>query len=99
MTPTFLGVPLSLYGIPCLLLAFAFLFAWPYKSAPDHGWRRLVLRWGHSIVWLLLGFAAFTGGTGGSNGLVIAKILAALALIVYVVFVIVLLGAVSGKNG
>jgi hypothetical protein len=88
--PTFLGMPLSLYGVPCLLLAFAFMLIWPYKKAPQHGWRRYVLRWGHSLVWLLLGLAAFAGGTLGPNGAALARGLALGGLLIYIIFVVTL---------
>lgn len=87
MDPTFLGVPVSLYGIPCLLLSFFFFFVWPHNKAPQHGWRHFVLRWGHSIVWLLLGLAAFIAGTGGGGAMAIAQVMAIGALLVYAGFV------------
>jgi hypothetical protein len=90
MTPTLAGVPLDLYGIPCLLLAFVFIFIWPHKLTPTHGWRRIVLRWGHSLVWFLLGLAAFAGGSAGFGGTPVAGILAMIAAGMYVLFVFTL---------
>lgn len=91
MEPTLMGAPLGLYGIPCLLLAFIFAIIWPHKLAPERGPRRLVLRWGHTLVWLMLALAAFIGGSPGLNGASAARALAFAAAAVYVVFVFVLL--------
>jgi hypothetical protein len=91
MNPTLFGVPLGLYGIPCFLLAFAFLFVWPHNLLPQSEWRRFILRWGHALVWLLLGLAAFVGGTGAFGGLPVAGGLAFASVLVYVIFVMTML--------
>lgn len=89
MNPTLFGVPLSLYGIPCFLLSFAFIVFWPYKIAPRSGWRRFVLRWAHSIVWFLLGLAAIAGGSPGFSTAT-ASFLALASVAVYAIFVFTL---------
>lgn len=86
MTPTLFGVPLDLYGMACLLLAFAWLIAWPRARAPERGPRRVILRWGHSLVWLMLALAAFIGGTGVLGGLATAGPLAFAALLLCILF-------------
>jgi hypothetical protein len=91
MNPTLFGVPLGLYGVPCFLLAFAFLFVWPHNLETQSGWRQFVLRWGHSLVWLLLGLAAFVGGTGAFGGLPTAGGLALISVLVYIIFVMTML--------
>lgn len=50
-----------LLGVACLVVAAVYAFIWP---RPTPGvtrpvWRALILRWGHSAVWLLLGLSFF----------------------------------------
>lgn len=89
MEPTLLGVPVGLYGIPCFILAFLFIIVWPRQIAPAAGPRRLILRWAHAVVWLLLGLAAFAAASPGL-GLAAAQWLALASVAVYVVFVLTL---------
>lgn len=91
MTPTLLGVPLAMWSMACFLLAFVWIMVWPYKVAPKRGAARFILRWGHAVVWMLLGMAALVGGSNGFGGLQTAHFLALASVAVYVVFVIFLL--------
>lgn len=91
MTPTFLGTPLALWSIACFLLALVWAIVWPYKVAPGGGAARFILRWGHTLVWILLGMAALVGGASAFGGLDAARILALASVALYVVFVITLL--------
>lgn len=84
MTPTLIGAPLTLYSFPCFLLAFIWTMVWPRKAAPPGGPGRFILRWGHSVVWFLLGIATLVEPQTGS-------ILAVAATALYVVFVATLL--------
>ena len=88
MDNSLLGVPLPLYGIPCLMLAFVFAIVWPRQAVTTSGLRRLILRWGHALVWVLLGLAAFSTSLSGHTP--IAAALALTSLAVYVVFLITL---------
>lgn len=92
MEPTLLGVPVGLYGIPCLVLSFLFIIVWPRQRAPERGVRRFILRWAHALVWLLLGLAAFAAASPGM-GLDDAHWLALSSAAVYVVFVVALVTA------
>ena len=91
----FLAVPMVVWGGVCLGLAVVYTVVWPRpgrRGPPRSPWRRLVLRWGHAVVWALLGGACFLWAAGrpGSQG--VAKVAAGLALLVYLVFVLALLG-------
>src|SRR5262245_51483891 len=55
MTETFLGVPFFFWGIVCLVVAGVFAVAWPRNNVVlANRTRYLILRWGHSLVWVFL---------------------------------------------
>lgn len=88
MGPTFIGVPLLVWGIVCLGVATLYYFVWPEPEAdrpPRPAWMRLVLRWFHSLVWLLLAAACFLqyGSTAA-----IGQVVGFVGLLVYVVFIV-----------
>lgn len=91
MTPTLLGTPLAMWSIACFLLAMVWIFIWPYKVAPKRGMARLILRWGHTLVWILMGMAALVGGSQGFGGLETAHFLVLASVATYALFVITLL--------
>lgn len=80
--------PLVFWGIGCLIVAGIFAVAWPRKQAGiADGARYLILRWGHSLVWLFLGLSCFLRALGGSGA---ADVAAFLALPTYLSFLFVL---------
>ena len=92
MTDSILGIPLTTWGIVCFGVAVVYFFVWPKPKGADQPPRsprvHFVLRWFHSLVWLLLAAACFLWA-GGSSGL--ANVLALLALALYLIFVVTLL--------
>jgi hypothetical protein len=70
-----------------LVLAVVFAVWRPNRAHLDSlpGWRRLVLRWGHSLVWLLLAAWAALAALG------VDTLLALAAGIAYAVFIVTLL--------
>lgn len=92
MSDAILGIPLTTWGIVCLGVAVVYFFFWPKPKAADQPPRsprtHFVLRWFHSIVWLLLSTACFLWAAGSST---LANGLALLALALYVIFVVTLL--------
>jgi hypothetical protein len=67
----------------CLLIAVVYLFMWPGRKDPDRVrqlplWRRMVLRWFHSLTWVLIAVAC----------LLWSKLTAVVACIVYLVFLV-----------
>ena len=93
MSETFLGFPLQAWGLLSLVAAVACFFNWPEPKSGRRGPPRssvvhFILRWFHSVVWLLLALACFLWASGPSAA---AAGLAIASLIVYVVFVVTLL--------
>lgn len=86
---TLLGVPLVFWGVLCLAVAGAYYFFWP-KPGPKRLTPRtlrehIVLRYFHSLVWVLLAGGAFLGAAGAGN---IGWWVALLAIPVYIIFLI-----------
>lgn len=87
MGTTFLGLSLTYWAIPCLMLAIMWSFVWPsYRAAGASTWHYLLLRWGHAGTWLSLAAATFLAGTGLLGGNVTAAILGLLSVALYIGF-------------
>ena len=90
MPALFAYAPPLVWASGCAVLAVIYYFVWPRRRAIGlkRGLRYVVLRWFHSLVWVLLGVSLALhavrddGGTARS----VAKVLAVLALAVYVAF-------------
>ncbi len=90
MTPSFLGLSLTYWAIPCLMMAAIWSVIWPsYRAQGAVLWRRLVLRWAHALTWLLLAVALLLTGTGLGGGGQTAALLGVLALVAYFSFLYV----------
>ena len=88
---TLLGIPLSLWGVVCLIVAVVYYRIWPKpnpKAAPRPMWMQFVLRWFHPAVWVALAGVCVLVYT---NQMSLAEPLAYLALLIYATFMIVLL--------
>ena len=87
---TLLGVPLVFWGIGCLAVAVAYYRIWPQpspkRSQRRTQWQHIVLRYFHSLVWILLAAGCFLAGAGFNIGLWVA----ALALPVYIYFLVMM---------
>ena len=85
---TLLGIPLVFWGLGCLAVAVAYYRIWPQpspkRSLPRTQWQHIVLRYFHSLVWILLAAGCFLASVGNNIGLWVA----ALALPVYIVFLV-----------
>ncbi len=89
MGTTLWGLPMYVFGILCLVLALSYGVQWPKAVGRERPFlTHLIIRWGHSLVWLLLAIACFLWYVG-SNPL--GNQLAANAMILYIIFIIVLL--------
>lgn len=87
MTRTFLGVPLLLWGIGCLVLTGVWVVLWPSdRVVAQEGLRFIILRWFHALTWLLLGVAAFVAGFNILGGARLAQPIALMSLVVYLIF-------------
>jgi sterol desaturase/sphingolipid hydroxylase (fatty acid hydroxylase superfamily) len=93
VSETFLGFPLQAWGILSLAIAVAYFIKWPKPrpdrvSPPRSALAHIILRWFHSLVWLLLALACILWASGPSAA---ATALAVAALIVYLIFLATLL--------
>ena len=73
-----------------VVIAAIYAVEWPrprggLRRSP---WRHVLLRWGHSAVWVLLA-VSFLARTGGAPATSAANALAILALVLYAAFLIV----------
>jgi hypothetical protein len=91
----FLGIPWLVGAFVCLAVAALYVVIWPRPqvAAARSAWSRLVLRWFHPLVWLLLAGSFFTRATSSAGGAGLAAILAVGALVCYGVFMITLIRA------
>lgn len=84
----FLGLPLALWGVLCLVVALLFAFVVPHSGAMGaRGAAAFLLRWGHALVWLLLALFCFARGAGADDA---ANPLAAAAGLLYLAFILAL---------
>ena len=93
MSSRFLAVPLGMWGLVCLGLALIYTVLWPRpgrSSPPRPAWRAMILRWGHALVWVLLGVACFLWTAVLPGGAGLARGVAGVGLIVFFLFVIAL---------
>ena len=92
MDNTLFGIPLALWGVGCLVIAVVYYQIWPMPNPkrlePRTTWQHMVLRYFHSLVWVLLAAGCFLGGFGYS---MVGLVLASLAIPTYIVFLVVLL--------
>ena len=70
-------------AIACLFIALVYVFIWPGRKSPEimqrfSVWQRIVLRWFHSLTWILIAVACVMW----------SKIPAAVAFVVYVIFIV-----------
>jgi hypothetical protein len=88
MAETFLSIPFLFWGIVCLLVAGVFAVAWPRnKVVLANRTRYIILRWGHSLVWVFLALSCFIRIPGNSG---LADLVAFLALPTYMIFLVTL---------
>ena len=82
-------------AVVCLAIAAVYLFVWPGRSNPERValrplWRRIVLRWFHSLFWVVAAVACVLW----------SKVAVVAALAVYLIFLIALMlerRSVAGK--
>lgn len=92
MSESFLGLRLTFWAIPCLILAGTWILFWPnYQAQGQPRGRYLILRWGHALTWLLLAAALFVSGAGILGGGNTGSLLGVLALVTYLLFLYTLL--------
>lgn len=84
MNDTFLGLPYWGWGGSCLVVATVYFFVWPKVPGRDRPpLAHLIVRYAHSIVWLLLAVACF----GRFFTTVATTIFSLAALLTYLIFI------------
>ena len=98
MNGTFLGLSLTYWSIPCLMLAITWSLVWPKgRAAGAPWWRRLLIRWGHAATWFALAAATFVAGTGLAGASPTAEGLSLLAAASYLAFLYATITTVSAR--
>jgi hypothetical protein len=88
-----LGISWQICGMICIGIAILYFFLWPKKLNPN-GISYFILRYFHSLVWVLLAIYCFIANSKPES-LSTATLLPKVALILYVVFIVTFL---SKKN-
>jgi hypothetical protein len=87
---TLLGIPWFVWGIACLVIAAIYLVIWPRSRGkavqPRPLWRRVVLRWFHALVWVLLAASCFVLELQVPGTVAAGSALALLAGLMYLIF-------------
>ncbi|MCC6615082.1 MAG: hypothetical protein IT320_16515 [Anaerolineae bacterium] len=98
MNSGFAGVSWTVWGIGALVIAAIFVVVVPYRPLLEHaeGLRFFIIRWGHSLVWVLLAISLFVRQSESPSIAGAANPLAALGGILYAVFMITLLTSRAG---
>lgn len=88
MIKGFLDVPWFVWAALALLLAIIWIYVGPHTKIPaTSGFRYFIIRWGHSLTWVLLAVSFFLRGINPSlNGT--ANLIAAAGGITYLTFIV-----------
>ncbi|MBE2240705.1 MAG: hypothetical protein IAE81_23155 [Caldilineaceae bacterium] len=89
MTQTLLGAPLVFWGMLCLAIAVAYYYIWPRpdprRLAPRTTREHIVLRYFHSLVWVLLAAGCFLAAASLGD---LGRWIALLGIPVYIIFLV-----------
>lgn len=103
MPALFAYAPPLVWAAACAVLALIYCFVWPRRRATGlrRGLRYLVLRWFHSLVWVLLGVSLALHALPDEEGTVrqVAKLLAVLALVTYCAFLVATYAPLPARQG
>ena len=93
----FLGLSYYVWGIIGLVLAVAFAFIAPREQGDMSKTKFIIVRWFHSLVWLLLALSFFLRGTQNATAISVADIVAISGGVVYIVYFVTTIR--SSKQG
>lgn len=102
MPVLFSYAPPLVWALGCAILALIYFRVWPRRKVEGtRGWRYVIVRWFHGLVWVLLGISLALHALPDESGhvRVIAKLLAVLALVVYVTFLFATYGMRAPEPG
>lgn len=88
---SFFGIPWIICTVIALVIAVIYFYIWPQDLNPT-GLGFVILRYGHSLVWVFLMFAAILMQFNKAYSKKSAMILAKLSLVIYAVFMATLIG-------
>jgi len=85
-------------GGACVIVAAIYAVVWPRPKpgVERPAWRHVILRWGHSAVWLLLATSCFVRSTDRVSATGAANVIALLGGLLYVGFIA---GTVIDRRG
>ncbi|MBM7843464.1 hypothetical protein [Herpetosiphon giganteus] len=86
MSTRFLGIPAVVWSMLALIIAAIFVYVWPSDKVPGDttSIRYLILRWGHTLVWLLIAGFILLRSIGAVT---LANFLGTLAGLTYLAFI------------
>ena len=88
MIKGFLNLPWFLWAAPALVVAVIYAFVWPHENATlTSGFRSFILRWGHTLAWVLLATNFLLRGLSPSLTS-LANIFALVGGLMYILFLI-----------
>lgn len=83
----FFHLPWFVWGIASLIIATIYFFIWPKELvAQIPQWQVFILRWFHSVVWILLACSCFVRYFPQLGASQTADVLAKIALACYIIF-------------
>lgn len=86
------GVPWSIAGIICIAISVIYFFIWPKELVSNlPQFQFIILRWFHSLVWILLAISFFLRYIKFEYKNIIVDGLGYAALLVYVIFIVTFL--------
>jgi hypothetical protein len=88
VTKVFLRTPWIVWTFVCSVIAFIYYFIWPSEARTSHFLHHLILRYGHTFVWILLAIATVMASNERLGGLRAAEYTAKGSLAVYVLFIL-----------
>jgi hypothetical protein len=94
----FLSIGWPVWGVAALVMAGIFTLVWPADRVGGGmvGMRFVILRWFHSLTWVLLAGSFFIRGLNRSELIGPANWIALLGLVVYIIFMTTIV--TSSKN-
>lgn len=85
----FLGVPWYIAGSISIVVSIVYFFIWPKELVNGiPGWQVFILRWFHSLVWILLAISFFLRYTNVANKKLLVDGFSYGALILYAIFML-----------
>jgi hypothetical protein len=82
----FLGLSYYIWGIIGVTLAVVFAFIAPREQGKMSRTKYIIVRWFHSLVWILLAISFFLRGTENLTAIRVADIVALAGGVVYIIY-------------